>query len=253
MNDRISYAIIKTKNAVSKYSPEILTGIGIASMITSTILAVKATPKAVAIIQNEKKKKEKLTAIDMVKYTWKEYVPAVSCSIGGIVCIMSGRKISNKRSAALATAYAISEKTLRTYRDKVIETIGEKKEKSIRQNIQQDDIDKNPPIESKIVLTQKGTTMIKDTYSGRYFRSDLDTIRKASNELNRQMLHNNYISLNQWYNSIGLEVVKDGYHLGWNIDNGLLELDFGTCLVGDEPCITMDYSRAPKPNYDMMA
>lgn len=253
MNGQISNAISKTKSAISKHSPEILTSIGIASMITSTVLAVKATPKAVAIIQNEKKKKEKLTVLDIVKCSWKEYIPTISCGIGGIVCIVSGCKINNKRSAALATAYAISEKTLRTYRDKVIETIGEKKEKNIRQSIQQDEIDKNPPIESKIILTQKGTTLIKDEYSGRYFRSDLDAIRKASNELNRQMLHNNYISLNQWYNSIGLEIVKDGYHLGWNIDNGLIELDFGTCLVGDEPCITMDYSRAPKPNYDMMA
>ena len=34
------------KMVVSKHSPEILTGIGIAGMITTTILAVKATPKA---------------------------------------------------------------------------------------------------------------------------------------------------------------------------------------------------------------
>lgn len=252
MNDRISNIISKTKSTVSKHSPEILTGIGIAGMITSTILAVKATPKAVAIIQNKKNKKEKQTTIDIIKSTWKLYIPSISCGVGGVLCILSGSRINAKRSAALATAYTISEKTLKTYRDKVIETIGEKKEKNIRQSIQQDEIDKNPPVESKIVLTQKGNTLIKDEYSGRYFRSDLDTIRKASNELNRQMLHNNYISLNQWYSSIGLEIVKDGYHLGWNIDNGLMELDFGTCLVGDEPCITMDYSRAPKPNYDMM-
>ena len=34
------------KVMVSKRSPEILTGLGIAGMITTTVLAVKATPKA---------------------------------------------------------------------------------------------------------------------------------------------------------------------------------------------------------------
>ena len=60
------------------------------------------------------------------------------------------------------------------------------------------------------------------------------------------------MSLNQWYSAIGLEMIKDGNRLGWNIDKGLLELDFDTCLVGDEPCIVIEYSRAPEPNFDMM-
>ena len=254
MNDRISNIISKSKATISKYSPEILTGLGLISMVGSTVLAVKATPKAIKIIQNkEQKENKKLKNMDIIKETWKEYIPSLSLSLGGITCIICGCRINTSRGAALATAYAISEKTLSTYRDKVIETIGERKEKSIRQQIQQDNIDKNPPVESKIIITQKGNTLIKDEYSGRYFRSDLDAIRKASNELNKQMLHNDYISLNQWYTSIGLEVIKDGHRLGWNIAQGLLELDFDTCLVGDEPCIIMEYSRYPEPGYDMMA
>lgn len=253
MNEKIHSAVKATKGFISKHSPEILTGIGLASMVTSTILAVKATPKAVELIQTEEyERKERLKPIDVVKLTWKEYIPAASFGLGGLVCIISGCRIGTKRGAALATAYAVSERTLRTYRDKVVETMGEKKEKEIRQKIAQDNIDKNPPIESKVIITQKGNTLIKDEYSGRYFRSDLDAIRKASNELNREMLHSNYISLNQWYSAIGLEMLNDGHRLGWNIDKGLIELDFGTCLVGDEPCITMEYSRPPEYNFDMM-
>lgn len=253
MNEKIHSAVKATKGFISKHSPEILTGIGLASMVTSTILAVKATPKAVELIQTEEyERKERLKPKDAVKIAWKEYIPAASFGLGGLVCIISGCRIGTKRGAALATAYAVSERTLRTYRDKVVETIGEKKEKEIRQKIAQDNIEKNPPIESKVIITQKGNTLIKDEYSGRYFRSDLDTIRKASNELNREMLHSNYISLNQWYSAIGLEMIKDGHRLGWNIDKGLIELDFGTCLVGDEPCISMEYSRPPEPGFDMM-
>lgn len=253
MNEKIHNVVKTTKGFISKHSPEILTGLGLASMVTSTVLAVKATPKAVELIQKEEyERKERLKPKEVVQTTWKEYLPAASFGIGGIICIICGCRIGTKRGAALATAYAVSERTLRTYRDKVIETVGEKKEKEIRQKVAQESVDKNPPVESKVIITQKGNTLIKDEYSGRYFRSDLDSIRKASNELNREMLHNNYISLNQWYSAIGLEMIKDGHRIGWNIDRGLIELDFNTCLVGDEPCITMEYSRAPEPNFDMM-
>ena len=252
MNNKIHTILKNTKTFVGKYSPEILTGLGIFCMIGSTISAIQSTPKAVKILEENKKDDKKFTIYEKAKLTWKEYIPTLSLGLSGTILLSYGCHIGVKRGAALATAYAVSEKTLRTYRDKVIETIGERKEKEIRQKINQDEIANNPPVESKVIITQKGNTLIKDEYSGRYFRSDLDTIRKASNELNRKMLHDNYISLNQWYNAIGLEIIKDGHRLGWNIDKGLIELDFDTCLVGDEPCITMEYSRLPEPGYDMM-
>lgn len=56
MNAKIENAIKSTKNFMCKHSPEILTGIGLAGMITSTVLAVKATPKALILIDNYKRK-----------------------------------------------------------------------------------------------------------------------------------------------------------------------------------------------------
>lgn len=40
--------------AMKKHSPEILTGIGIAGMVTTTVLAVRATPKAIKILEDER-------------------------------------------------------------------------------------------------------------------------------------------------------------------------------------------------------
>ena len=250
--NKLQNTVKSAKLFIHEHSPEILTGIGVIGMVTSTVLAIKATPKALELIHSEENnKKNKLDKKEIIKITWKEYIPAVSLGVGGIICIVSGCKIGTKRGAALATAYAVSERTLRTYRDKVVETIGEKKEKDIREKISQDNINSNPPQNGSIVITQSGNTLIKDEYSGRYFRSDLDNIRKASNELNKEMLHCDYISLNQWYSAIGLDNIKNGDELGWNITQGLIELDFGTCLAGDEPCITMEYSRMPEPGFNM--
>lgn len=252
--NKLQNTVKAAKTFMHKHSPEILTGIGVAGMITSTVLAVRATPKALELIRKEETiKRDKLNPKELVLVTWKEYLPAISLGVGGLICIVSGCRIGTKRGAALATAYAVSERTLRTYRDKVVETIGEKKEKDIREKVSQDGINKNPPQNGSIIITQRGNTLIKDEYSGRYFRSDLDSLKKASNELNREMLHDDYISLNQWYGAIGLDGIKNGDDIGWNISRGLIELDFGTCLAGDEPCITMEYSRMPEPDYNRMA
>ena len=262
MNNKISTFINGTKNYISKHSPEILTGLGVSSMITSTILAVKATPKAVIKIKKERFKRNlhsnsdkevELSYKDMIKLTWKDYLPAVSFGITGIIFIGCACNINSKRSAALASAYALSERTLSTYRNKVIETIGERKEKEIKRKVSQDEIDKNPPQSTQVIITSKGNTLMRDTLSGRYFRSDLDTIKKALNVINRTMTYENYISLNQFYSAIGLDNVKNGDHIGWNIDDGLIELDYNACIAdNDEPCICIDYSRVPKANFDKL-
>ena len=255
MNAKITKFINTTKGFMYKHSPEILTGVGVAGMITSTVLAVKATPKALALLEDAKQKKgEDLTNIETVKVAWKPYIPAAVTSIVSMSCIIGASAVSTKRNAALATAYALSEKTLLTYRDKVIETIGEKKEKEIKEKIAQDEVDRKPVSSSQVFITPKGNTLCMDYISGRYFRSDLDTIRKIVNDLNRRMLNENYISLDEFYSELGLEPTKNSSHLGWNIDKGYIEIDFRTCLTdNDEPCVVVDYSIAPEYDYDMMA
>lgn len=263
---RLSRFIDSTKSFLSSHSPEILTGLGISSMVTSTILAVKATPKAVQLISEEMTNRSEdngtgstvmvvhdLEFKDKFKLVWKEYLPAASFGVSGIIFVICGIVIKNKRSAALATAYAMTEHAFMTYKDKVIETIGEKKEKQIRQSIDQDTINKNPPKTNQVVMVSKNNTLIRDMLSGRYFRGDIDKIRKIVNECNRTITIDNYISLNEFYNYIGLEGVKNGDRIGWNIDTGLIELDFSACIAeNDEPCICIDYVRMPKANFDRL-
>ena len=121
-----------TKAFLVKRSPEILTGIGIAGMITTTIVAVKATPKAARLLEDlQAQKKEPLTKVEVVKSCWKYYIPAAATGIASVTCLIGANRVSVRRTAALAAAYQISETALTEYRDKVIETIGEKKEKVV--------------------------------------------------------------------------------------------------------------------------
>lgn len=252
MNSKITNAFKTTRKFLGKHSPEILTGIGVTGMISSTVLAVKATPKAIQLIEDKKYelKTDKLTVKETVKTAWKPYIPTVTLTIASAACIIGASAVNAKRNAALATAYAISERTLIRYRDKVIETIGEKKEKDIREKVAQDEVDKKPVSNSQVIITSKDNTLCMDAISGRYFRSDIDKIRKIVNELNRQMVHRNYISLEEFYNELGLEPTKNSSDLGWNLDDGLIEVEFNTCLAeNDEPCVVIDYMIAPRYEY----
>lgn len=255
MNAKLSKFINTTKGFLNKHNPEILTGIGVAGMITSTVLAVKATPKVLQLLEEARNdlKVDELTIKETIKVSWRPYLPALVTGVVSASCIIGASTINSKRNAALATAYAISEKTLVRYKDKVIETIGEKKEREIKEKIAQDEVDRKPLSSTQVIVTSKGNTLCMDSISGRYFRSDLDTIRKTVNELNRRMLSQNYISLDEFYSELGLDSTKSSGYLGWNIDGGLIDVDFSTCLAEDEPCVVIDYSISPKYEFDMMA
>lgn len=246
----------KTKYFLGKHSPEILTGLGITGMITSTVLAVTATPKALKLIEDKKKelKTDELTTIETIKTAWKPYIPSVSISITSIACIICASRVNYKRNAALATAYSLSERTLSHYREKVIETIGEKKEKSIHDKISQEEVNKNKLSNSQVIVATNGDTLCMDAMSGRYFKSDMESIKQIINKLNRRLTYENYISLNDLYEEIGLSDVKNGELLGWNIDSGLIEPTFSTCLAEDgRPCIVLDFMVEPKYDYDKLS
>ena len=248
--------LIKTiRSGLAKHSPAILTALGITGMIGTTVLAVKATPKALDLIENKKEEldKDKLTVMETVKATWKCYVPAAITCATSAACLIGASSVHTKRNAALATAYKLSESALIEYRDKVVETIGEKKEQSVRDAIAKDHVEKNPVTNNEVIITDKGYTLCYDELSGRYFYSDIEKIKKAANELNRQMLNDMYVSLNELYYELGLEGTKLGEQMGWNVDRGLIDLKFSaTVSADDRPCIVLDYRVPPMYDYQNM-
>lgn len=254
---------IKTMGmTLRKHGPEILTGIGVAGAVTSTVLAVKATPKALRILEEEKlyvaeesgylPEEIKIPAIDMVKLCWKCYIPAAVTGVVSIACIIGASSANVRRNAALATAYKLSETALAEYRDKVVETIGEKKEELVRDKVNQERVDKTPVDQKEVIVTGKGDTLILDPISGRYFKSKVDLIKKAEIKLNQQMLQTftGYASVNDFYDEIGLDRISVGDDLGWNAEN-LIQIRVGSTVVDeDTPCIVIDHINPPMYGYD---
>lgn len=239
-----------------RHQPEILTGIGIAGMVTTTVMAVKATPKALDLMAEIKEYHEedtdkKALAKDVLLKVAPVYIPAVILGTLSVSCLIGANSVNLKRNAALATAYTLSESALKDYRGKVIETLGEKKDQAVRDAIAKDKVDQNPVVDKEVIITNNGETLCLDTLSGRYFKSDIEKLKRAENELNRQMLRDDYISLNEFYDEIGLSNTKIGETVGWGVNKGLLELKFSSTLTLDgKPVLVMDYDVAPYYDYD---
>lgn len=237
---------------VGKRSPEILTGVGIAGMITAAVMAVRATPKALMLIEDRKADSgaDELTPIETAKAAWACYIPAAVTGCMSIFCLIGASAANARRNAALATAYALSESALKEYQAKVVETLGEKKERSVRDAVAKDKIGRDPVSNREVIITEKGNTLCYDVISGRYFKSDIEKLRKAANELNRTMLDEMYVSINDFYYEIGLGNTKQGDGLGWNVADGLIDLQFSSQLADDgTPCLVLDYRVAPRYDY----
>lgn len=237
-----------------KHSPEILTGIGISGMITTTVLAVRATPVALELIDEKRCEKdgEELTKTEIIQAAWKPYIPAVIAGVTSTACLIGACSVNARRTAALAAAYQLSESTLSEYREKVLETIGEKKEKTIREKISEDRVEKQPVTKNEVILTEKGDTLFMEPLSKRYFKSDPDLIRKAEIRLNKQILTDitGYVSLNEFYDEIGLERTDLGDDLGWNTSN-TIDIDFDLIKTDDDKALwVIYYTNAPKYKYD---
>lgn len=248
-------------NMFAKNSPTILTGLGVAGLITTVVMAVRVTPKAMEIINEERLDRADAdenfiygsTKMEVIRLVWPCYIPTLVMGCATIACIIGANSINLRRNAALASVYSLTEATLKEYQAKVIETIGENKEHKIKDEIAKDQVRNHPLNDKEVILTGKGNTLCYDVISGRYFKNDIENIRKVRNDLNQEFLNGEmFISLNDLYYALGLSNTKMGDEIGWSIDDGQIEFNFSSQLAEDGiPCLVLDYSLDPKYNYDL--
>ena len=244
--------------SLSKHSPEILIGLGVTGMVTTTVLAVKATPKALQLMEKRKRELEveKLTPIETVKTTWKCYVPAAISGATSIACIVGSNSVNARRNAALATAYKISESAFTEYRNAVVETVGEKKERIVHDKLATKHISENPINRTEVIVTGKGKTLFLDPLSHRYFYTSVqkidDAINKLNYEINTAAFMTDGVTLNMFYDEIGLPGTMTGDNLGWNLNTGLIAWHKGSDIVPEgeehegEPCIVIEFTNPPR-------
>jgi hypothetical protein len=240
----------KAGTAISRNAPVICTATGIVTVVSIPFLTGKATIKATKLLEKRKEQLdvEVLEPKEIVKTTWKVYIPVGTATIFAIAMFIAAHKTNSVQKAALASAYSIAETTLKKYQEKVVEVIGEDKEKEVRDEVAQEVIKET--YSEEIIPFGEGEHLCYDKISGRYFRSDVESIREAMNDFNSYLNTELYQDLNCWYLCLNLPEIQLGYLLGWNVDK-LMDIQFSSAIAPNgEPCIVLDYySSLPSPAY----
>jgi len=233
------------EKVVRSNSPAILTAIGISGTLTTAYLAARASFKAAEVIRVEEDGKpphfneqERLKA--RAKLVWKLYIPAGVTAVATIGCLITATKIGNRKLAASMAAYSLSEKAFVEYKEKVVDQIGSRKEQAVRDEIAQDKVNQNPP--SREVILGSGHVLCHEAHTGRYFESDMESLRKAVNDVNAKVLSEMWVTLSDFYYMIGLPRTSESSEFGW-ADGKLLALMFTTVLTPDsKPCLSFEYN-----------
>ena len=243
----------------SEHRTSLMVGGGIAGMVIAGITAVRVTPKASMLLEERRCSKHdaylenteanpQLTIKDYIQVTWKYYLPPIALATVSAGAIIFAHKDDRKENAALAAAYAISESRLKEYSEKVLETVGEKKEKEVRNAIDKDRVNNNQPVDSEIISTGQGDTLCMDAWNGRYFYSDIEVLRRAAVDLSRAVLNDETVTLNDFYDRVDLPQTKNGDFFAWEIGNHheMIELSFSSQLdFKKRPVLVMDFKFAP--------
>ena len=246
----------KIKGSIEKHSPEILLVTGIVSVVATAVLAARGATKAADILaKKEEEKGEDLDKKEVVKVYAECYGPAIATGVVAIGSMIGAHAINTNRIASLANAYALAEGSYKIYQQKVKETIGEKKEGDIKDEIIKDRIKEHPVNEKDVIVVGNGDVLCYDSLSGRYFRSSMNKIQRAVNSVNEVMKSENYISLNEFYDALGLPPIDLGNMLGWSAGK-YVDVRFTTMIAGDDsdggdgvPCLVLEYLIGPKEDY----
>ena len=245
--------LVKTVTSFTRTnSPILTTVVGASGVVAVAVLAAKAGAKAqknIGFVQsvNIKNGHPPFTAKQYVASTWRYYIPTAAAASITIGAIVTGHRVNASRTAAATAAFAVSERAFDEYRRRIVERLGVDDERKIRNEVRE--TEKKREEHSPVMVFGGGTVTCLDMFSGRYFACDMNTLRKAENEVNSIVWQQMYCSLSEFYDFVGLPKTGNSDYVGWNTDHSL-ELSYGTTLAPDDtPCLTFNFVLNPKPQF----
>lgn len=246
----------KTLGIAAENSPVILTTIGVTGTLATAFLTGKATFQAAEVIRVEElarvdtmtKETVPTTFQDKAALTWKLYIPAAIAAGFTIACIIAANRIDSRRTAALAAAWASTEKAYDEYQKKTKEALGAKKEEAMRVKLAEERMNQLPPGMMPVYVSGDADALCFDAFTGRPFESSIQAIESARNEINALLNHDGYASVNDFHERIGLPHTDVGEAAGWTSDE-LLTLEITAIVYKDKPCLFIQYRTKPRERY----
>ncbi len=231
----------KSKFYLKRSSPTILTCVGAIGVVATSVLAVKATPKAVDIIRAREGIDHEgnyygPTKLEVIQSCWKCYIPAALVGLSTIACIFGANILNKRNQASLASAYALLSESYKQYRKAAKTVYGEDADSKIIAEVTKKKYISaggcyihDPDSDSEELL-------FYDSFSQRYFTSTMSSVLNTQYHVNRNFALRGWSNLNEFYDFLGLEERSGGDVIGWSademIEGGLIPwIDFENRLV----------------------
>jgi hypothetical protein len=231
---------------VTRHSVIILAGAAIVGTITTAYCAARGAEKARDVVEEETAGAY-ISAQERFRLVAPSYMPTVLAASATIICIGAMTRLSERRISALAAAYTITDRAFTQYREQTVEAVGARRELGIREDIAQRNVTNKD--DRSVVLMGNGDVLCYESFSGRYFWSNMDNIRRAQNEINFELIHNSYASLSDFYDKLKIPHTSFSDDVGWTTDSRF-ELDVHATIAEDSrPCLALSYQANPIRNY----
>lgn len=200
--------IRKAQKFLNKHSSMFLAIIGSAGVITTAVMAVKATPKALELIEKRKEEenRDELEPIEVIETAWKCYVPSTLVGMATISCIFGAYVLNKRKQAALLNSYILLEQYFKEYKKHVKKLYGEKSDLEIRSDIAKEKFEKEHDSNKRLFFLEP---------YGQYFESTIEDVIMAEYNLNRKFTTEYEASLNDLLEFLGLEKANGCDEKGW--------------------------------------
>lgn len=275
---------------VRKHLPEILVGTGAVSVVAGTVLACKATPDAKIIWEtradivgfdadedgnmvereatdDEKRRLAIRSGLDIVKL----YAPGAGLVVGGVALLIAAKSVEHRRFTAALGAYSSLQAAFDEYRSHVVEEGGEeldtkflngsKIEKVIY--ISEDaETGKQKKAKEEITVFTGGESpyhrLFDECNAPLEWRDNLEQnkffLECQQAVLNRDLMANGRIFLNDVYKRLGFGYCEVGQFVGWLADDiegckdGFIDFGIDYGYLYDEIAKAQAEGRRPEPS-----
>ena len=199
-----------SKKFIKRNGSTILTCVSSVGVVATTVMAVKATPKAVKLLeQAEVQKEEPLTVLEKIKVAGPSYIPTILVGASTIACIFGANMLNKRQQAALLSAYALLDNSYKEYKKKAAELYGENADQHIREELAKDQY------EDSDIEVEDNKLLFYDEYRREYFNATMEDVLMAEYTLNRDLSYHGYATLNEFYDLLNLPHTDFGDILGW--------------------------------------
>jgi len=231
--------------SLEAHSPGILAASGIAGFISATVMAAKAAPVANDILDANQPfiAENGLDKFkDEAKLVGRIYIPTVGMLMVSSALVMTSVHISNRRYAAVSSLLLATQAYLQKVQENMLEIAGPKKTEEILSKSAQ------PRTTPPMALLTGDSVLCYDLYSDRYFTMDsVEDVKRAVNEINELLYSDMFVSINEFYERVGLAAITYGDDIGWDVENGMVNLRLDSMLTDkDKPCVVIVFEATPK-------